>query len=211
MLNGIPSGERTDCSQWYLSVPTGVFPVRENGAFRFLLYIVRIAEKKLLMTVLCRRFPIYSARKVQTLGMHMMRNISFLKALSALIAASQTASIRKATLWTYGLIPVHLMPLYAEKDRILNGLPMYILRVRTSTEAGSSHRFLLLLRQVTVLLISRLLLMAGQLTARAERCLNRSATVSLRRKLSVSTAQIFFAFGLQVQTITQIFVSVPRF
>ena len=50
MLNGIPSGARTDFNQWLLSVPIGVFPVRENGAFRFLLYIVRSAARKSLMT-----------------------------------------------------------------------------------------------------------------------------------------------------------------
>ncbi len=46
----IPSGARTDFNQWLLSVPIGVFPVRENGAFRFLLYIVRSAARKSLMT-----------------------------------------------------------------------------------------------------------------------------------------------------------------
>ena len=47
-LNGV----RTVCSQWLRNVLTGVFLVRENGAFQSLLYIARIAARKSLTTIL---------------------------------------------------------------------------------------------------------------------------------------------------------------
>ena len=118
---------------------------------------------------------------------------------------------KKLILWMFGLTQVHHMPLFLKTEIISSGRQMFILRAQINTEDGSSHHFLPRLQQATEHHMSRLSLTAGLLTARAEKCRNLSATVSLRRRLLINTAQIFFAFGLQAQIITQIFVSAPKF
>ena len=139
-----------------------------------------------------------------------MQNTLFLKASSALIAARLTALKKKRTSWMFGSIRVLHTPLFARTEIISSGRLMFILRAQTNIVVGSSHHFSHLLQVATVLLTSRLSLTVGQLTVRAERCQSHSATVSLRKRLSTSTAQTFFVCGLLLPIITQTSASVLK-
>ena len=141
------------------------------------------------------------------LGLLTIQNISFPKASNVLIAAVLRDLIKKRILWMFGSIRVLLTLQFAQGENTSKFLLTYILRVLTNTEVGSNHHFLLLLQAATALRISKLLLMAGLLTAKAKKCLSHSVTVLLRRKSSANTALIFFVFGLQVPIIMQISVS----
>ena len=119
----------------------GVFPVRENGVFRFRFSSVRIAERLLLIRMLCLLLLTYSVKKAQTLGTITQPQRFFLPVQSVRSAVVLNL-IKKKILWMFGSIAVHRMPLFLNSVITLNHLLTFTLRVTTSTEVGSSHHSL---------------------------------------------------------------------
>ena len=68
LFSGYLSGARTGSRAWYATEATGVSPVREHGAFRYLLFTVRTAASLSAMMKLSPLSPNSSARKAATHG-----------------------------------------------------------------------------------------------------------------------------------------------
>lgn len=117
---------------------------------------------------------------------------------------------KERILWMFGSIQVLPTLQFAQGENTSRFLLTYILRVLTNTEVGSNHHFLLLLQAATALRISKLLLTAGLLTAKAKMSKSLGNGIA-PQEIIRNTAQIFFVFGLQVPIIMQIFVSALKF
>lgn len=115
--------------------------VRENGVFRFRFSSVRIAERLLLIRMLCLLLLTYSVKKAQTLGTITQPQRFFLPVQSVRSAVVLNL-IKKKILWMFGSIAVHHMPLFLNSVITLNHLLTFTLRVTISTEVGSSHHSL---------------------------------------------------------------------
>lgn len=114
---------------------------QRNGVFRFRFSSVRIAERLLLIRMLCLLLQTYSVKKAQTLGTITQPQRFFLPVQSVKSAVVLNL-IKKKILWMFGSIAVHRMPLFLNSVITLNHLLTFTLRVTTSTEVGSSHHSL---------------------------------------------------------------------
>lgn len=119
---------------------------QRNGVFRFRFSSVRIAERLLLIRMLCLLLQTYSVKKAQTLGTITQPQRFFLPVQSVKSAVVLNL-IKKKILWMFGSTAVHHMLLFLNSVITLNHLLTFTLRVTTSTEVGSSHHSLHLLLQ----------------------------------------------------------------
>src|SRR5699024_11816403 len=95
---------------WFVIVKIGVFHVNVHGEFQFQ-YFTEKMENRLLQTKRLQMYRNYLLNMVQIFGLNGMQKIYYLK--DSHLNIVRMACLRKnQTLWTFGLIQVHLMKQY---------------------------------------------------------------------------------------------------